>query len=104
MLRIHIGADDRWEGDSLSEALVKRFHFLDLRGATVYHGQMGYGASGRIHRRKQWRSSDEPVTIVVVDSAEKIEKAMPFIDEMLGSGMVVISDVDVVFYSAADAT
>ena len=98
MMRIHLGADDQWEGEPLADALIKRFHLLDIAGVTVYRGQAGYGASGRIHRRKIWRSADEPITLVVVDTAANLEKAMPAIDEMLGGGLVVTSDVDVVFY------
>ena len=101
MMRIHIGAHDKWEGEPLSETLIKRFHLLDLAGVTVYRGLAGYGASGRVHRRKIWRSADEPLTLVVVDTAENLEKAMPAIDEMLGGGIVVMSDVDVVFYREA---
>lgn len=98
MLRIHIGASDTWEGEPLYAALVKRFHQLDLAGATVYRGIEGYGASGRIHKRAVWRSKDEPITVVVVDAAEKIEKALPYLDQMVGNGMVAISDVDVILY------
>jgi uncharacterized protein len=100
MLRIHVGANDRWEGEPLHEALVKRFHQLDLAGATVYRGLAGYGASGRIHRRAAWRSRDEPITVVVIDSAEKVEKALPWLDEMIPSGLVAISDVEVILYRA----
>jgi PII-like signaling protein len=98
MMRIHIGADDKWEGEPLADALIKRFHLLDLAGVTVYRGLAGYGASGRVHRRKIWRSTDEPITLVVIDSAANLEKAMPALDEMVGGGVVVMSDVDVVFY------
>lgn len=98
MLRIHIGADDTWEGEPLYDALVKRFHQLDLAGATVYRGIEGYGASGRIHKRPAWRSKDEPITVVIVDAAEKIEKALPYLDQMIGNGLVAISDVDVILY------
>ena len=98
MLRVHIGANDTWEGEPLWEALVKRFHQLDLAGATVYRGLEGYGASGRIHRRPAWRSADEPVTVVAVDTAEKIERALPYLDQMVASGLVAISDVDVILY------
>jgi len=98
MLRVHVGANDTWEGEPLWEALVKRFHQLDLAGATVYRGIEGYGASGRIHRRAVWRSADEPITVVAVDSAEKIEKALPYLDRMVGSGLVAISVVDVILY------
>src|SRR5262249_25379020 len=98
MLRIHIGANDTWEGEPLYDALVKRFHQLDLAGATVYRGIEGYGASGRIHKRAVGGSEDEPITVVIVDAAEKIEKALPYLDEMVGHGMVAISDVDVILY------
>jgi uncharacterized protein len=98
MLRIHIGADDTWEGEPLADALVKRFHQLDLAGATVYRGIEGYGASGRIHKRAAWRSKDDPITVVIVDEAEKIEKALPWLDQMIGNGLVAISEVDVILY------
>ena len=98
MLRVHVGASDTWEGEPLWEALVKRFHQLDLAGATVYRGLEGYGASGRIHRRTVWRSKDEPITVVAIDSSEKIDEALPYLDQMVGSGIVEISDVDVIRY------
>jgi PII-like signaling protein len=98
MLRVHIGANDRWDGEPLHEALVKRFHQLDLAGATVYRGLAGYGASGRIHRRAVWRSHDEPITVVVVDTADKLEKAFPYLDRMVPSGLVALSDVEVILY------
>ena len=98
MLRVHTGANDTWEGEPLHLALVKRFHQLDLAGATVYRGIEGYGATGRIHRKPVFRSGDEPVTVVAVDSAEKIERALPYLDQMVGSGLVAISDVDVILY------
>ena len=102
MLRVHIGAKDTWDGEPLHLALLKRFHQLDLAGATVYHGMEGYGASGRIHRQPAFRSGDEPMTVVVVDTAEKLDRAMPWLDEMVGSGLVAISDVDVVFYRGTE--
>lgn len=98
MMRVYIGASDEWEGEPLADALIKRFHLLDLAGVTVYRGLMGYGATGRIHRRKIWRSADEPLTLEVIDTAANLEKVMPALDEMVQSGLVAISDADVVFY------
>ncbi|TMA20708.1 MAG: DUF190 domain-containing protein, partial [Deltaproteobacteria bacterium] len=56
-----------------------------------------------IHRQAVFRSGDEPITVVVVDAAEKIEKALPYLDQMVGSGLVAISDVDVIIYREAGA-
>ena len=98
MIRIHFGEDDRWQGKPLYEAIVEEARRQDLAGATVYRGIEGYGASGRIHKRPVWRSKDEPITVVIVDAAEKIEKALPYLDQMIGNGLVAISDVDVILY------
>jgi PII-like signaling protein len=40
------------------------------------------------------------MTVVAVDVPEKLDRAIPFLDEKLGSGPVVISDVDVIIYRA----
>jgi PII-like signaling protein len=102
MLRIFIEATDQWEGEPLHEALVKRLRQLDIAGVTVFRGLLGYGATGRVHRHKVLRH-DEPMVVVVVDAAEKIARIMPAVDRMLGGGMAVLSDVDVVFYRPAES-
>ena len=99
MLRIFVEAVDQWQGEPLHEALVKRLRQLDIAGVTVFRGVLGYGANGRVHRHKALRH-DEPIELVVVDTAEKLATALPAIDEMIGGGMVVMSDVDVMFYRA----
>jgi PII-like signaling protein len=103
MLRIHIGADDRWEGEPLFEAIVKRARQLDLAGATVYRGILGYGAQKRLHKHKAFAlSHDDPVLVSVVDSEEKIDKLLAAIDGMVTGGcLIAISDVTVVRYEHA---
>lgn len=100
MLRVHIGEDDRWEGEPLYEAIVKRAAQLDIAGATVYRGILGYGAQKRIHRHKTMTlSSDDPIMISVVDEEEKINRLLAALDTMVSGGcMIAISDVTVVKY------
>jgi PII-like signaling protein len=102
MLRVFIEAVDQWEGEPLHEALVKRLRLLDIAGVTVIRGVMGYGATGRLHRHKMLRH-DEPIVLIIVDTPEKIATVMPAIDHMLGGGMAVLSDVDVIFHRPAPA-
>src|SRR5438552_19200037 len=64
MLRVHIGANDTWEGEPLHLALVKRFHQLDLAGASVYRGLEGYVATCRIHSRAHLRNGVGLRTVV----------------------------------------
>jgi len=100
MLRIHIGADDRWEGAPLHEAIVKRARQLDIAGATVYRGVMGYGAHKRLHKHKPFAlSQDDPMMISIVDTEEKVDKLLAAVDGMVTGGcLIAISDVTVVKY------
>ncbi|HYX42570.1 MAG TPA: DUF190 domain-containing protein [Pyrinomonadaceae bacterium] len=105
MLRIYIGEDDRWEGEPLHEAIVKKFRMMDIAGATVYRGMMGYGAQQRVHK-PGWLglSSDLPIMISVVDTEEKIRRVLPVCDEMVDEGLVVLSDVEIIKYTHSHPT
>src|SRR5437588_1932585 len=100
MLRIYIGEDDRWEGEPLHEAIVKKLRMIDIAGATVYRGLMGYGAQQRMHRSGFLHlSSDLPIMISVVDTEEKIRRVLPVLDEMVDEGLIALSDVEIIKYT-----
>jgi len=99
-LQIHIGEADTWEGVPLHEAIVMRARQLDIAGATVYRGILGYGAHKRIHKHKTLAlSHDDPIMISVVDEEEKINKLLASLETMIRGGcMIAVSDVTVVKY------
>lgn len=99
-LQIHIGEADTWEGAPLHEAIVTRARQLDIAGATVYRGILGYGAHKRIHKHKTLAlSHDDPIMISVVDEEEKINKLLASLETMIRGGcMIAVSDVTVVKY------
>ena len=98
-LRIYIGEADSWEGTSLYKALVLKAKELDLAGATVFQGCMGYGANSRIHTASLIDlSADLPIMIEIIDSAEYIEKFLPYLDKMVKEGMVTVDDIQVIKY------
>lgn len=99
MLRIHFGEDDQWRGRPLYRAIVERCRELDIAGATVYRGIEGYGASTIIRRSHLLRfSSDAPILVQIVDTAEKIQRLIPVLDEMVSEGLIAMSDVEVIKY------
>ncbi len=99
MLRIHFGEDDQWHGQPLYEAIVERCRKLDIAGATVYRGIAGYGASTIIRRSHLLRfSSDAPILIQIIDTAENIQRLIPSLDEMVKEGLIATSDVEVIKY------
>ncbi len=98
-VRIYIGESDQWHGKPLFVAIVERLKQHDVAGATVLRGIEGYGANSRVHTARILRlSEDLPVVIEVVDIAERIERVLPLLDEMVTEGLVTLQDVQVVKY------
>jgi PII-like signaling protein len=99
-VRIYIGESDQWQGKALYVAIVQEARKRGLAGATVARGVMGYGANSAIHAPHLFRfSTDLPVVIEIIDSAEKIEAFLLTLDAMVQEGLVTTSDVEVVRYS-----
>jgi len=100
MLRIHFIEADKWKNEPLHEAILKRCMDLGLAGAMVYRGIEGFGASARIHHARTLSiSKNAPVMVSVIDTDEQIQKLLPYLDQMIGGGIVAISDVEVIRYS-----
>ena len=101
LLRILIGESDRWEHKPLYEAIVLKAREMQLAGATVLRGPMGFGKSSRLHTAKILRlSADLPLVIEIVDSEEKITAFLPHLDEMVKDGLVTLEKANVVMYRA----
>ena len=99
LLRIYIGESDRWQHQPLYEAIVLKARELHLAGATVLRGPMGFGAASRIHTAKILRlSMDLPMVIEIVDTEEKVKAFLPFLDDMMGGGLVTLEKIKVIHY------
>ena len=99
LLRIFIGESDRHQGKPLYEQIVLKARELNLAGATVMRGVMGFGADSRMHTAKILRlSEDMPMVIELVDTEEKLNLLLPFLDETVEEGLVTLERVRVVKY------
>ena len=112
LLRVFMGEADKWHEAPLYDAIVKKLRMMDVAGATVYQGILGYGAKGHSHKATFFHPTrDLPIMVSVIDTAEKIAAAAEAIEEMLEDGLIVISDANIVRVvrssqttEAADAT
>ena len=99
LLRIFMGESDKFENKPLYEQIVMKARALNLAGATVIRGILGFGADSRIHSAKLLTlSNDLPVIVEIVDSEENINKLLPFIDETVTEGLVTLEKVHVIKY------
>lgn len=101
LLRIFCGESDQYGRQPLHEAIVLKAREMHLGGATVLRGPMGYGQSSRLHTAKILRlSEDLPLVIEIVDSEQKIQGFLPFLGEMMSSGLVTLEKVQVLQYGS----
>ena len=100
LVRIFIGESDRWHDVPLYEAIVRRAREMGMAGATVIRGVEGFGANSRIHTAKILRlSEDLPILIEIVDKEERISKILPFLDEVIGEGLITMERVEIIKYT-----
>ncbi len=76
LMRIHIGESDKCHGKPLHEAIVEMLRKLRL-------------------------SQDLPIILEVIESAERIEKILPRLDEMVDGGLITLEKVRVILYRPA---
>ncbi|MDY6967723.1 MAG: DUF190 domain-containing protein [Spirochaetota bacterium] len=99
LLRIFISETDQYKGKSLHEQIVLKARELDLAGATVIRGIMGFGANSRLHTAKLLRlSEDMPVVVEIVDTESNIDKILPFLDDTVEEGLITIEKARVIKY------
>jgi PII-like signaling protein len=108
LARIFVGEADRHDGKPLYEAIVLKAREMQLAGATVLRGGLGYGHSSHLHSAKILRLSDDlPLVIEMVDSPDKIDAFLPVLDGMMNdgmsSGLVTLQNVQVLHYGRQPA-
>src|SRR5436309_1609225 len=103
ILRLHFSEHDKHHGKPLYEAIVQKCRELSIAGATVFRGLEGYGESAEIHRH-HLLVRDQPIVITIIDSEENILRLLPVIEDMMDTGLIAISDVEVARIQSAKGT
>ena len=104
LLRIFIGENDKHEGVSLHEWIVRKAREEGMAGATVLRGLEGFGRHSQLHTAKILRLSSElPIVVEIVDTEEKIETFLPLIDDAIVEGLATVERVEVRFYRSRKA-
>ena len=103
LLRIFVGEADQHKHLSLYECIVKEARSSGLAGATAWRGAMSYGAASRIRSTKIMDlSSDLPMIVEIVDTAEKIDAFLPrlhtLFEESQCGGLVTLEKVQIIKY------
>jgi PII-like signaling protein len=99
MMKIYISEDSKYKGHNLYHALVLKLKEMGMAGVTVSRGIEGFGQEKCLHSAHILDLTlSLPIIIEVVDLQERIEQAVPAVEEMVNEGLVLVTDVEVVKY------
>ncbi len=103
-LTVLVRESDQWHHRPVYTEIVHRAHAAGLAGASVFRGIEGYGRSSHIHTSRILSLSEElPVSVVIIDVAERVRPFLAEIDELVTEGLVMLDEVEVVKYAGRDA-
>lgn len=95
-LSVLVRAGDRLGGRPLYCEIIDRARDAGLGGATAVRGLTGFGAAGKVRSAGLTGSRGaEPILIEITDDAAKIHAFLPVLDQLVGSGLVVLKPVTV---------
>ncbi len=105
LLRIFLGEADKISHLPVYEKIVMEARKLNLAGATVYKGVMGFGSNSRIHSAKILRlSEDLPLVIEIVDEQNKIEEFIPLVEKIFENagcgGLITMEKAEIIKYTS----
>ncbi len=99
LLRIFTSVADRSGLDPLYQVILRKARDMNLAGATVLKGSLGFGHAAKVHEARLFSLiQDLPVVIEIVDSEEKIDGFLPVLDELMESGLVTLEKAKVLQY------
>ena len=103
LMRIHISESDRAGDKPLYEVIVAKCREMQVAGATVLRGLEGYGETTEMHK-SHLTYHNRPIVISIVDSAEKVAQLAPVVEAMMNTGVLAISDVEMIRVQKPKAT
>ncbi len=99
-LMIYLGETDVWHHQPAYMAILEFLKGEGCAGATVVRGIAGFGASSRIKTTTILRMAmDLPVVVMVVDREDRLQRILPRLKEMVGSGLMTVEEIGVLKYT-----
>lgn len=89
----------------LYERIVAKARQLHLAGATVLRGVTGFGRRGERNEDDDVLREDQtPIVIELIDTEDNLGKLLPFLDEVVGQGLVTLETIKVIRYTLGKIT
>lgn len=101
LMRIVMSGTDRFEGRTLSQAIIELLRTRGFAGATALPCIMGFGARRRLYSEmNEITSLGLPVVVEAVDTEARIAAVLPELDRMMKGGVITLERARVRLYRA----
>jgi CBS domain-containing protein len=98
-VQIFLGETDQERHRPRYQAILEYLRQEGAAGATVVRGLAGFGANSRIHTAAILRLSlDLPMILTWIDAPGRVERLLPHVRELAGSGIVTVEEVGIAAY------
>lgn len=99
LLKLYTGEDIYYEDKPFYKAVIEKARGLHIAGCTAYKCIEGYASELRGYDRRLLINfsdpSNLPVVLEFVDTREKIEELLPFLEKHTNRGLVSITDTTI---------
>jgi PII-like signaling protein len=97
-LRIFIGEAHEWQGKPLYQVILELAQRQGAAGATVLRGIEGFGPEHHLSTdRLPDISENLPMIVEIIDSEERIEALLPWLDRIVQRGMITLTPVEIIY-------
>ena len=91
------GESDQVGHTTRYQAMLEYLRRKGGAGATIERGVAGFGVHSKIHTASILRLSlDLPMILTWIDTVERVERLLPGLKELAGSGVMKVEEVDIV--------
>lgn len=98
-VQVFLGEAEQVGHTARYQAILEYLRREGAAGATVVRGIAGFGANSRIHTAAILRLSlDLPIVLTWIDAPGRVERLLPGLRELAGSGIVTVEEVWIAAY------
>src|SRR5438067_603886 len=98
-VRVYVKESDVIGRKLAPQAILEFLQAESVAGATALRGTAGFGSSGRIDDDSMPELAPHlPVIVEWVDGAERVQRLLPRLKEMVGRGLITVEEVEIAHY------
>ena len=95
LLRLHVCERDQYKGRAVHKCVLEKCRELHITRVSAVRAFEGYDGESEIHRSHLLRHN-LPIVLTIIDTPEQIARLLPGIEEMIDTGTIAQSPVEMV--------